>query len=862
LLNPHQALEQLWQQGFRGYELLVQHSLFVDSFVTKGFFASGASGKIAVLALGGYGRQELYPFSDLDLLLLHEQKDEEMQEVAEALLYPLWDAGFRVGHSVRRIDETLAFAQEDYFFQVALLDARFLAGSQELYLQLVERYRTQVLEGQRKQFVCTMELLRTERRQKYGTHAYLLEPHIKDGKGGMRDIQAMLWAAKAVFGLTGLNALEDSGLFTSEERQDFARSWDMLMQIRYQLHLLSRRANDRLFFEYQEEMAAAFGFQDGAGVRAVEQFMRQVYGHLQCIALTTDVFFEQVHENLGLLGRDSREQELEKGLILRAGMLRLSLPEAELALAPHLFMRLFFHAGRTGLPIHYRSRQILGRHLQRADEGFRQSKRVVKTFFSLLMSEHAVHALELMLETGFLSAYLPEFSQVESLAQHDLYHIYTVDRHQVQTVAMLQALQAQEAALFSQLPAPHLLYCAALLHDIGKGRQQDHSQLGAELIRGIAQRMGCTEQEEDSLAFLVRHHLLLPECALRRDLSDHEFIVETARRLGSTERLIMLYLLSIADSQATGPSAWSSWKAGLMREFFEKVRAVLEEIPPSRGLERVQEVKALLQDNERFDIQPEALPADYLHSFPPELVLRHLRLHRDWSLLRQQKILLFPEKQARSWSVLILCQDRQGLLAKLCGVLALHRLAVLAAQIFTWPDGTVVDVLDLSPEVERDFEEQDWQSIEHDLNRAVNYRLDVSLQLYSKLDQLTQNRRVQQVHPEVLINNSTSRQYTVIEVHGTERPGALYQLTQTLSDFRLHIHRAKVATEVEQLIHIFYVSTEQGKKIEHKDLLRAIHHALLHILRGDQDDAMQSKPPALPDFLFTRNQGDTSNDPQ
>jgi [protein-PII] uridylyltransferase len=836
LPNQQQALEHLWQQGLRGHDLLVQQSFFVDSFLKEGFAASGAIGDIAVLALGGYGRQELYPFSDLDLLLLHEQEDEAMQQVAEAILYPLWDAGFRVGHSVRRIQETLAFAQEDYFFQVALLDARFLAGSQDLYLQLIDLYRTQVLEGQRKQFVCTMELLRTERRKKHGSHAYLLEPHIKEGKGGMRDIQAMLWAAKAVFGLADLNALEESGLFTPEERHDFARSWDMLMQIRCQLHLLSRRANDRLFFEYQEEMAASFGYEDGQGVRAVEHFMRQVYGHLQCIALTTDVFFEQVHENLGLLGRDSREQELEKGLILRAGMLRLSLPEAELALAPHLFMRLFFHAGRTGLPIHYRSRQILGRHLDRADEDFRRSKRVVKTFISLLMSEHAVHALELMLETGFLTAYLPEFSQVESLAQHDLYHIYTVDRHQVQTVAVLHKLQSQEAALFSQLSAPHLLYLAALLHDIGKGRQGNHSHLGAELVRGIAQRMACTPQEEDSLAFLIRHHLLLPEFALRRDLSDHEFIAETARFIGSTEMLIMLYLLSIADSQATGPSAWSRWKAGLMFEFFDKIRAVLEKAPPSQGFERVQEVEALLQPNEHLDIQLEALPADYLHSFSPQVLLRHLRLHRDWSVLRRQKILLFPEQQASSWSVLILCQDRQGLLAKLCGVLALHRLAVLAAQIFTWPDGTVVDVLDLSPELKRNFEEQDWQSLENDLNRAVNYRLDLSLQLHSKWDQLSRSRRVQQVHPEVFINNSSSRQYTVIELHGSERPGALYQLTQTLSDFRLHIHRAKVATEVEQLIHIFYVSTEYGGKIEQKELLAALHHALLHILQGDQAD--------------------------
>ncbi|MCI5144615.1 MAG: hypothetical protein D3923_03600, partial [Candidatus Electrothrix sp. AR3] len=314
------ALEELWQQGLSGHELLIRHANLVDSFIVDLFRNASAvqkaGGEITLIALGGYGRRELYPYSDVDLLLLHDRKAEKsMQEVAESILYPLWDAGFEVGHSVRRIKDAVRFAAEDYIFQVSLLDARLLTGSEELYRSLLKRYRKKILDGNRHKFVQTMDAMCIERRQKYGSHAYLLEPHIKEGKGGMRDIQAMLWVAKAIFGLNGLNDLENAGMLTADERQAFTASWNMLARIRNRLHYISRRHNDQLFFEYQEEMAGAFAYQAQDGMRAVEHFMRHVYGHLQTIAVTIDLFFEQVHENLGLINKGPKGQELEKGII-------------------------------------------------------------------------------------------------------------------------------------------------------------------------------------------------------------------------------------------------------------------------------------------------------------------------------------------------------------------------------------------------------------------------------------------------------------------------------------------------------------------------------------------------------------------
>lgn len=846
-----EALEELWQLGLSGHELLLRHTGLVDSFIIDHFQASSAvqkaRGSIALVALGGYGRRELYPFSDVDLLLLHDRKARKyMQEVSESILYPLWDAGFDVGHSVRTVKDSVRFAGDDFIFQVSLLDARMLAGDEPLYLDLLKRYRKKVLDGHRHEFVRTMEKLRGQRRSKYGSHSYLLEPHIKEGKGGMRDIQAMLWTAKAIFGLDGLAAMEESGMLEPDERRDFEASWNMLARIRNRLHYISRRHNDQLIFEYQEEMAAAFGYEDRDGMLAVEHYMRHVYGHLQTIAVVTDLFFEHVHEVLGLTDKGKGERELEKGIVVRSNTVRLAVTESELFERSHLLMRVFLQAARTGLSVHHRTRQMVTRSLQLVNEDFRTSRRIARVFVELLMQEkNPMGLLETMLETGLLPAYIPEFAGVESLAQHDLYHIYTVDRHQLQTVAELNGLRAEEADLFQSLSSPHLLYLAALLHDIGKGHHTDHSVLGADMIDGVGRRLGQSKEERNCLAFLVRYHLFLPENALRRDLDDQEFIRQTAELINDMDRLTMLYLLTIADSKATGPSAWSSWKATLLMDLYLKVKACLDAgcTVDTDGLGEEQGVSWLreqvfdqLQPGEQVQMAVEELPADYLMSFTPEMVTRHLRMHRDQSSLLQQKVLLFPENRHGSWSLLMLSRDRQGLLAKLCGVLALHKLSVLAAQIFTWPDGTVVDVLDVLPVADSDFDEQDWQALENDLNLAVNYRLDIGLQLHNKLQAVGRRvkRQVQQLEKKVVVDNETSRLYTIIEVYGGDRPGTLYQLTQTLSDFRLNIHRARIATEVEQLIDIFYVTTADGDKVDDNQLLKKIKQTLMNII-GDEE---------------------------
>ena len=850
LRTRQQELAEEWRQGLDGRELLHRHAELADAFIVEQFDrardAGEIPGQVAMVALGGYGRSELYPYSDIDLLLLHDQRaGEALQTAARALLYPLWDAGYEVGHSVRTVKEAVRFAREDFPFQVALLDARLVAGAAPLLEELRERYTTTILQGRRQQFVRAMEGWRAERRRRYGSHSFLLEPHIKEGTGGLRDIQAMHWVARGVFSLPDLEAVQGSGMLADTDRQAFERARSMLTRIRYGLHQQCRRKSDHLVLDYQEDLAAALGYEDSDGQRGVERFMREVYTHLQTVAVVTDLFFEHVLEILGMTGAASGERRLERAIAVRGGTVRLTAPE-ELGQRPYLLMRLFLQAGRTGLPLHHRTRQAVTAHLHLVDDGFRESRRVARIFCELLTASNEVFpVLEAMLATGLLTRYLPEFAAVESLAQHDLYHLYTVDRHQLQTVTELSGLRRDMAELCAEAGDLEVLFLAALLHDIGKGRQTDHSLLGAELVGAIGRRLQLSPTDCDLLAFLVRYHLYLPENGLRRDCTDGEFIRQAAEVVGDVRRLTLLYLLTIADSRATGPSAWSNWKAGLVAELYLGVKTYLaaggaagDDHGESEGVRWLREQVVVRLAGRTAAIDLATLPADYLLGFSPEEVVRHLGIHQEQAGRLRQQALLFAEPGEHGWHLLIMGDDRPGLLAKFCGVLALHGLTVRSARIFTWPDGTVVDSLEVVPAALRDFDEMDWGRVERDLNLAINYRLDVGYRLQEKRQPRPWGpaRPVQQAQLRVVLDNQTSGRFTIVEVHAGDSPEILYQLAQTLADFDLTIHQARIATEVEQLIDVFYVRTATGGQLTDPEAMAALQAALLRLI-GEEAEA-------------------------
>lgn len=851
LRADREALEKLWEQGLVGKELLWHHSRLVDEFIIDSFIQGGleaAEGKVALLALGGYGRRELFPFSDIDLMILyHEDFEEQVGGVVDAILYPLWDTGLEVGHGVRTIARSMQQAEEDFFFRVAMLDARLIHGSRPLFDELLTVFGRSFISGRREGFVEEMREHRQRRRDRFGSHSFLLEPHIKEGKGGMRDIQSMFWVAHVVFGLLSLDDFGDAGLMIAEEREDFLTSWDALVQLRNRLHYFSRRKNDQLYFELQEEVATALGYVNSDGVLGVEQFMRDTYAHMENVAIAADLFFDHVDEVLGLVRKGSitvPDREVEKGVEIRRNRVHLTALPQQIAAKPQLLMRAFLASARNGVPLHHRTRKQISASLALVDDKMRCSPRMSKVLLSIL--ENAVDifgVLEVMLETGLLSAYIPEFVRIETLAQHDIYHIYTVDRHSLQAVAELHRVIAEEPHVIALVESPQILFLAMLLHDIGKGSGRDHSEEGAGIGVKIARRMCCSEEEVECLAFLVRYHLFIPENALRRDLNDVAFIQRCAETIGDVSRLSMLYLMSVADSRATGPSAWSEWKAALMQELYFKVRASLETKGLVQGARLTthveqnadwlrQQIADLLKEEQDLRITLEELPTDYILTFAPETVCEHIRIHRDSYRLLRQKSLVRVREREDCWSVLVMSSDRPGLLAKICGVLTLHNLNVVRAQIFTWNDGTVVDILEVRPTDGLQLGEKDWTAINDDLDRAIAHRLGLGHRLYQKLAP-NFGRRAEllgKVESTVVIDNDSSDAFSVIEVHAADQPGLLYHITQTLADFGMNIHKALIATEVEQLIDVFYVLDAQGRKVVDKDFQKEITQGLLYAL--------------------------------
>jgi [protein-PII] uridylyltransferase len=831
-----QALDAYWQQGVSGYTLVRKHSDFVDHHLADSFEKSVPAGEgFALVALGGYGRQELYPFSDIDLMLLYDSaKKDELSTLVDATLYPLWDAGLEVGHGVRTLEECMVDASEDFFFRVAMLDARLIAGSSALFAKLTEMYKAAYVEGKRQEFLDDMLEQRAKRETQYSRHTYLLEPHIKESCGGFRDIQSMVWTAQVVFGLKDLTSLQEAGLLSQEELKKFEEAQDYLVRIRNRLHYLSGRKNDQLFFEHQEEMAEAFGFKNEKDMLAVERFMREVYAHMQTVSVTTGLFCEHVVEALGSEESSKTGKVLEPGIDIRHGKIHLS-SSGLIRSKPNLFMRLFYQAAKTGKPLHFRTRKAIAANLHMVDDKLRHSRRTAKLFLTILTAPEPFMVLEEMLDTGFLTAYIPEFAKVASLAQHDAYHVFTVDRHLAQTIYELEKLKGEAPSIFTAVGSPHILFLAGLLHDIGKGFGHGHADRGADLARQIGERLSLEPEELDTLEFLVRNHLFLSHAALRRDLEDEEFLIRCAAKIHSPEKLSMLYLLTIADARATGPTVWNDWKSALLLELYLKMALLLESKDISEqeqasnaalGVQWIWEkVTEMLPEGEKPDLS--LLPEDYLLNFPPEVIVKHIEYAGN---LTDRDLFFLHEESRESWTLLVITRNKPGLLSRIFGVLSLHNLNVLAAQIFTWADGVVVDSIEVNSVIGEQYAEQQWEELEADLNQAVNQRLGIEHRLQRKPTRVgsAHGQTKYRLAAKVEIDNQESDRYSVIEVYARDRIGLLYDITRSLSDFGVGIYRARIGSRSDQAVDVFYVLDNNGLKVSDKKFQEEITKELLH----------------------------------
>lgn len=832
LKTRREILEVLWRQGLSGRALLKEHTHLIDTHLAQKFSDCTDTRKgMTLIAVGGYGRSELFPFSDIDLLLLHDKDAAaKLNSAAEALFYPLWDAGLEVGHSVRTVKACLNDAAQDFFFLVAFLDARFISGDVSLFTNLQNKFRKKFIDGKRRKFFEEMVHHRNERLNRFGQHSYLLEPQIKESRGGLRDIQALLWTAKVVFGLKDITSVYDSGMITQNEYTNFIEAWDYLITIRNRLHYITGRRTDQLFFEHQEEIAKAFKFRASQGLIAVEHFMRKIYGHMQTVAVTTDLFFEHVDEVLaqspGFFTR-RKPKELAPGFIERNGRIHLTNNEL-LHTKPRMLMQLFAVASQAGLPIHHQSKKAITDNLSLITDEFRSDPQVSKYFITILQENQSpISILEAMLESGFLAAYLPEFAHLSSLAQHDIYHIYTVDYHLLQTLQVLHQVIDKHPTIFARINTPRVLFLGGLLHDIGKGYGTNHSAKGAELAGQVGSRLGLPAGEIDLLKFSVKNHLFLTDTALRRDLEDPAFIQNCARKFQSTEELATLFLLSIADAMATGPTVWNDWKNALLLDLYLKLALVLDREEGGKdnlslGLEWIYE-----KINDEFDNHPpvklEELPEDYLLNFSPEQIAEHIRLSQDLD----DDVIVIPKDKNDHWTLLIITKDRTGLLTKICGVTALNNLELLSAQIFTWPNSIAIDSLDLRSVYTQAHPDQNWNSFKNDLSKALKNRLGLEYRLNNSTLPQPKTPFSERTTTKVAIHNDESKVFTIIEVYAENRMGILYNICRTLTDFQINIFRAKIGTKSDLVVDVFYVLDQDGQKITDKTFIEEIKQSLI-----------------------------------
>lgn len=835
------------------------------------------SARISLIALGGYGRGELFPHSDLDLLVVCEGEQEELAtRIVECVVYPLWDAGMAVGHAVRGIDETLQLALEDLTVRTSLLDARLLCGDEGPFHALEAGGLRQFFGPQKVgEFVTALREERARRHRRFGETEYLLEPNVKQGKGGLRDLNTGLWAAKARFGVTELERLASVGAGTQRQVRALSEALAFLQRLRLAMHLEAGRAQDHLLFELQEALAPRlFPEVELPGVKrraaevepAVERLMHAFYRHARTVVLESDGILERC----SLVPQAAAEgpssgtpatERTDEHFVVTGRRISSSEPDRFWD-EPAEILRAFQLVHQLRLPLDRPTQDAIAEAV--ADvPGTRlpADERAAERWIELLCSPEQPGEgtlLEEMHHLGVIGALIPEFEPCTGRIQHDLYHVYTVDLHSLYVVALLKAWRRGElaerfptpVAIIARLERLRGLMLAALLHDVGKPLGHGHAATGARLAAGVAARLGLAGAELEEVRFLVHNHLLMAHLSQRRDLSDPAVVASFAAQVETVNRLRQLYLLTAADTAMTAPGNLTEWKATLLDELFIKTYLFLTHGSTTGHLaeERAQELaerRDALELVLRRRLGPTGVewiarvPEEMLLAFPVEDLAHHIGVAVELEGEADAVLRLATRPREGGASELtVCCGDSPGRLATITGVMLMHRIEVLAAQVFTLERGhqlgdrLVLDIFVVQPPA---LEPSDpgqpselWQLFGDDLERAVRGELSVDEQVRRRLRPSGLPRRVTpRVRTEVTVDNNASDRFTVIDVQAPDRLGVLHAITRTLSEHGLTIHLSKVASEAGRVVDIFYVSDgETGDKVTDRARLDQVRRSV------------------------------------
>ncbi len=844
-------------------EIIRAIHLFAVRYVYPVDNPSGAE-MISIAAVGGYGRGTLAPGSDIDLLFILPYKQTPWgEQVTEYVLYMLWDLGQKVGHAVRSVDDCIRMARSDMTVRTATLEARYLTGAKALFEELVLRFENDVVPKTGPEFIAAKMAERDERHRQIGNTRYVVEPNVKEGKGGLRDLHTLFWIGKYFYRVKTSAELVEKGVFSADELRTFVRAEDFLWAIRCHLHFLTGRPEEKLTFDVQPDLADRLGFTERAGMLAVERFMKRYFlvakdvGDLTRIFCTSLEFhhakpLDMVGRVLAPFKRGKVAIRGEADFVIEGGRLNVAGPDV-FQKDPRNLIKGFMLAGRHDLHLHPDAIKEIRRSFKLIGHELRNDRQANQWFLEILTAPTYVERiLRQMNESGVLGRFVPDFGKIVALMQFNMYHHYTVDEHLIRAVGVMADIA--NGGLREQLPLTHellphlndtrLLYVALFLHDIAKGRPEDHSIAGARIARKFCPRLGLDAAETDTVAWLVEHHLLMSEVAQSRDIQDPETAKTFADVVQSPQRLALLMILTACDIRAVGPGVWTGWKGSLLRSLYYATEPLL-----SGGHSKVTQRDRIEAARDELRRALSGWPADEVETYvgrhydhywlraEAELQAEHARMIRTADQAGQMFAGSIRVKAFEGITeVSFYMPDHPRLLSLIAGACTMCDASIIGAQIFSTRDGRALDTFRLR---------RSFQSDEDEKVRATRIIDTVKQLLQGKrqvfIDLGKESRHNKRLRPfslpaQVQVSNAISEKFTVIEVMGLDRTGLLHQLTRTISDLNLTIGSAHIGTYGEKAVDVFYVTDLTGHKIESRPRQKKIHEALLGVFQRVGED--------------------------
>jgi [protein-PII] uridylyltransferase len=812
--------------------------------------------RIAICATGGYGRGTLAPGSDVDILFLFPMKKTAWCEsVAEAMLYLLWDLNVKVGHATRTVDECLKEARADITVRTALLETRMLAGDGLLHEELMRRFDREVVAGSGAAFAQAKLEERDQRLNRAGMSRYLVEPNVKEGKGGLRDLNTLFWIAKYVYRVQSPDELTVAGLFTSAELHLFKRCEDFLWRVRCSMHFIAGRAEERLSFDMQRAVAERFNYRARNGLSPVERFMKHYFlvakdvGDLTAILCAELEAREQkpramLDRFLGSFHRRRRVLTGASSFMVDHGRLTVA-NDRVFADDPVNLIRLFKLADQHSLELHPDASRLVTLSLKKVDQALRDNREANSLFLDILTSKRSPESvLRRMHETGVLGRFIPEFGRIKAMMQFSSYHHYTVDEHTLRAIGILADMEARRfttehpvaSTVLPTVQYRRALFVALFLHDIGKGRDEAHELVGARVARSLGPRLGLDEAETETVAWLVENHLLMSHVAQHRDILDPRTIEDFVSTVQTLERLKLLLVLTICDIRAVGPGVWNGWKGQLLRALYWEAEVVLAgghsaESRRERVRHAQDELRKALPEwsDESFARYAQRHYQPYWLKVELDRKVHHARLIQEAEVTGERLLTVTGTDSFRGVTELtVLAIDHPRLLAIITGACAAAGANIVEAQIFTTADGLALDTIFISRAFDRDDDE---------LRRAERIAAHIvkALRGEIRLPEVVAQREQQRAEqafaivPEVVIDNALSDKSTVVQVTGLDRPGLLYSLTTALGKLNLNISSARIVTYGEKAVDVFYVTDLTGGKIANPQRQQALRRAVLAV---------------------------------